>query len=208
MILQKHLGLLEQSWGEGWGWVICWTGGTGRGQQLILWHQALITADSPGSQVFPSYVVHEHAVMKQSMLAKLKEKRALKQVQLNGGHCNISASFRHAMWLAFLSPASKIRMADQRATLCHAQDSSHRNEGGPYFLPILQDTESWQLMTNWWQHWCSRWYLPSLFLKPPIYVPHHYGTAGANFADPSHFYQLYSFVSLMFWHSSYKFSEV
>ena len=47
--------------------------------------QPLPTADSPDSQVFPSYVVHEHAVMNQSMLAKLKEQRALKQVQLNGG---------------------------------------------------------------------------------------------------------------------------
>jgi hypothetical protein len=45
----------------------------------------LATADSPDSQVFPSYVVHEHAVTKQSALAKLKEQRALKQARLNGG---------------------------------------------------------------------------------------------------------------------------
>jgi hypothetical protein len=47
--------------------------------------QPLATADSPDSQVFPSYVVREHAVTKQSALAKLKEQRALKQAQLNGG---------------------------------------------------------------------------------------------------------------------------
>jgi hypothetical protein len=45
----------------------------------------LATADSPDSQVFPSYVVHEQAVTKQSALAKLKEQRALKQARLNGG---------------------------------------------------------------------------------------------------------------------------
>lgn len=33
------------------------------------------------SQVFPSYVRREHGVTKQSALAKLKEKRALQQVQ-------------------------------------------------------------------------------------------------------------------------------
>jgi hypothetical protein len=33
------------------------------------------------SQVFPSYVTRERAVTKQSALAKLKEKRALKQIQ-------------------------------------------------------------------------------------------------------------------------------
>ena len=33
------------------------------------------------SQVFPSYVTREHGVTKQSALAKLKEKRALKQIQ-------------------------------------------------------------------------------------------------------------------------------
>jgi hypothetical protein len=38
-------------------------------------------ADILYSQVFPSYVRREHAVTKQSALAKLKEKRALKQVQ-------------------------------------------------------------------------------------------------------------------------------
>ena len=36
---------------------------------------------SLNSQVFPSYVTREHAVTKQSALAKLKEKRALKQMQ-------------------------------------------------------------------------------------------------------------------------------
>ena len=53
--------------------------------QLNPLFQPLTTADSPDSQVFPSYVVHEHAVTKQSVLAKLKEQRALKQVQLNVG---------------------------------------------------------------------------------------------------------------------------
>ena len=52
--------------------------------KLISLFQPLATADTPDSQVFPSYVIHEHAVMKQSALAKLKEQRALKQVQLNG----------------------------------------------------------------------------------------------------------------------------
>lgn len=33
------------------------------------------------SQVFPSYVMREHGVTKQSALAKLKEKRALKRIQ-------------------------------------------------------------------------------------------------------------------------------
>ena len=47
--------------------------------------QPLATADSPDSQMFPSYVVREHAVTKQSALAKLKEQRVLKQAQLNGG---------------------------------------------------------------------------------------------------------------------------
>jgi hypothetical protein len=38
-----------------------------------------VEADIPlNSQVFPSYVRHEHGVMKQRVLAKLKEKRALK----------------------------------------------------------------------------------------------------------------------------------
>ena len=37
-----------------------------------------------GSQVFPSYVRHEHGVTKQSALAKLKEKRALTQLQNTG----------------------------------------------------------------------------------------------------------------------------
>jgi hypothetical protein len=36
------------------------------------------------SQVFPSYVTREGAVTKQSALAKLKEKRALKQIQNAG----------------------------------------------------------------------------------------------------------------------------
>ena len=36
---------------------------------------------SLNSQVFSSYVAHECAVTKQSALAKLKEKRALKQMQ-------------------------------------------------------------------------------------------------------------------------------
>ena len=53
--------------------------------ELISLYQPLPTADSPGSQVFPSHVVREHAVTKQSALAKLKEQRALKQVRLNGG---------------------------------------------------------------------------------------------------------------------------
>jgi hypothetical protein len=47
--------------------------------------QPLATADSPDSHVVPSYAVHEHAVSKQSALAKLKEQRALKQARLNGG---------------------------------------------------------------------------------------------------------------------------
>jgi hypothetical protein len=53
--------------------------------ELISPLQPLAIADSPDSQVFPSYVVREHAVTKQSVLAKLKEQRALEQVQLNGG---------------------------------------------------------------------------------------------------------------------------
>jgi hypothetical protein len=53
--------------------------------ELISLFQPLATADSPDSQMFPSYVVREHAVTKRSALAKLKEQRALKQVQLNGG---------------------------------------------------------------------------------------------------------------------------
>lgn len=36
------------------------------------------------SQVFPSHMTRERAITKQSALAKLKEKRALKQIQ-NGG---------------------------------------------------------------------------------------------------------------------------
>ena len=51
---------------------------------MISLDKPLATADSPDSQVFPSYVVREHAVTKQGMLAKLKEQRALKQAQLNG----------------------------------------------------------------------------------------------------------------------------
>jgi hypothetical protein len=35
-------------------------------------------------QVFPSYVTSERIVSKQSVLAKLKEKRALRQVQNTG----------------------------------------------------------------------------------------------------------------------------
>jgi hypothetical protein len=52
---------------------------------LIAWYQPQATADSPNSQVFPGHVVREHAVAKQSALAKLKERRAMKQVRLNGG---------------------------------------------------------------------------------------------------------------------------
>jgi hypothetical protein len=55
------------------------------GVKLNSLFQPLAAADSPDSQVFPSYVVHEHGVTKQSALAKLKEQRALKQAQLNGG---------------------------------------------------------------------------------------------------------------------------
>ena len=39
---------------------------------------------SLNSQVFPSYVTREHGVTKQSALAKLKEKRVLKQIQNAG----------------------------------------------------------------------------------------------------------------------------
>ena len=53
--------------------------------ELISLLQPLATVDSPDSQVFPSYVVREHAVTKRSTLAKLEEHRALKQVQLNRG---------------------------------------------------------------------------------------------------------------------------
>jgi hypothetical protein len=53
--------------------------------RLIAQYQPQATADSPNSQVFPGHVVCEHVVAKQSALAKLKERRAMKQVRLNGG---------------------------------------------------------------------------------------------------------------------------
>jgi hypothetical protein len=52
---------------------------------LIARYQPQAAADSPNSQVFLGHVVCEHVVAKQSTLAKLKERRAMKQVRLNGG---------------------------------------------------------------------------------------------------------------------------
>jgi hypothetical protein len=65
-----------------------------------------------------------------------------------GGHRKIPARFRYAMQLVFLPAASEIRATDQRVNQCHAQVGSHKDEVGSYFLPILQDTKSRQLMTG------------------------------------------------------------
>jgi hypothetical protein len=62
---------------------IYWTGGIGRCSTCA---PPLAKADTLiiDSQVFPSHMTSERAITKQSALAKLKEKRALKQIQ-NGG---------------------------------------------------------------------------------------------------------------------------
>jgi hypothetical protein len=87
-----------------------------------------------------------------------------------GGRRKIPASFRFAMQLVSLQAASEIRVTDPRVNQCHVPVSSHKDEVGSYFLPILPDTESRQLMTDGWQNWCSRQYISGLFLKPPIYI--------------------------------------
>jgi hypothetical protein len=107
-------------------------------------------ADSPSSQVFPSYALRANAGTKQSVLAKLMEQRAMKQVRLNGGgRRSIPASFRYPMQLVSFQPASKIMVTDQRAARCHAPVSYHMGDMGSYFLLMLQDTESRRLMTDW-----------------------------------------------------------
>jgi hypothetical protein len=52
------------------------------------------------------------------------------------------------MQLVFFQPASKIRVTDQRAARCHAPVSYRMGDMGSYFLLMLQDMESRQLMTN------------------------------------------------------------
>ena len=87
-----------------------------------------------------------------------------------GGCHKIPASFRFAMKLVSLQAAREIRVTDPRVNQCHVLVSSHKDEVGSYFLSILQDTESRQLMTDGWQNWCSRQYISGLFLKPQIYI--------------------------------------
>jgi hypothetical protein len=65
-----------------------------------------------------------------------------------GGRRKIPARFKYAMKLVFGQAVSEIRATDQRVNQWHAQVSSHKDEVGSYFLPILQDTESRQLMTG------------------------------------------------------------
>jgi hypothetical protein len=87
-----------------------------------------------------------------------------------GGHRKIPASRRFAMQWVFLHAASEIRVTDQRVNQCHAPVGSHKDDEGSYFLPIIQATESRQLMIDGWQNWCPRPYISGLFLKPQIYI--------------------------------------
>src|ERR1700676_103929 len=87
-----------------------------------------------------------------------------------GGHHKIPASCIFAMQWGFLHAGSEIRVTDQGVNQCHAPVSSHKDDEGSYFLPILQATESKQLMIDGWQNWCPRPYISSLFLKPQIYI--------------------------------------
>ena len=65
-----------------------------------------------------------------------------------GGRRKIPASLRYAMQLIFLQAASEIRATDQKVNQCRIWVSSHKDEVGSYFLPIIQDMESRQLMTD------------------------------------------------------------
>ena len=63
---------------------ICWIGGIGMYSWRVLLKELFEVDASLNSQVFPSYGTRERGVTKQSALAKLKEKRALKQIQNAG----------------------------------------------------------------------------------------------------------------------------
>jgi len=59
----------------------CWTGGIGECSSWVSNFVSKLMLWFLDSQIFPSYIVHEHTVTKMSVLAKLKEKRAVLRQQ-------------------------------------------------------------------------------------------------------------------------------
>jgi len=59
----------------------CWTGGIGECSSWVSNFVSKLMLWFLDSQIFSSYIIHEHAVTKMSALAKLKEKRAVLRQQ-------------------------------------------------------------------------------------------------------------------------------